>query len=151
MHPNPPTRIHLGICGAMVAVGVVLIAVAAIFGHLWGPVRVLFVLAGAVLSILGFLLALGVTNLKVGASTDGGIQASADMPTGYTRTMTVSDSLVEGSSPAKFGSPPPKDGMMPPKEGTMPPKEARQASPEPLTRSPDEESSRDRPTSSAEP
>lgn len=106
----------------MIVIGVALIVVAAVFSGLWGPLRVLFVLAGIVLVILGFLLALGVTKVKVGASGDGGIEASADMPTGYTRTMTVSDSLVEGSSPAKFGSPPPKDGVMPPKDGVMPPK-----------------------------
>jgi hypothetical protein len=77
-----------------------------------------------VLVIAGFLLALGVTKLKIGASRDGGIEASADMPTGYTKTMTVSEGLVEGAIPSKTGTPPPKEGTMPPKEGIMPPKEA---------------------------
>lgn len=106
----------------MVFVGIVLIVAAAVFVGLWGPLRILFVLAGIVIVIAGFLLALGVTKLKVGASRDGGIEASADMPTGYTKTMTVSESLVEGSNPPKQGTMPPKDGIMPPKEGAMPAK-----------------------------
>jgi hypothetical protein len=124
MHPDPPGRVHRGICGAMILVGIALIAAAAMFAGLWGPLRILFVLAGVVMVIAGFLLALGVTKLKVGASRDGGIEASADMPTGYTRTMTVSESLVEGSSPPKQGTMPPKEGIMPPKEGPMPTKDA---------------------------
>jgi hypothetical protein len=110
----------------MVGFGVALVAIAGVFSHLWGPVRVLFGSAGVVLMILGFLLALGVTKLKVGASGDGGIEASAEMPKGYTKTMRVSESLTEGSSPPKDGVMPPKVGVMPPKDGTMPPKEVGQ-------------------------
>jgi hypothetical protein len=109
----------------MIFVGIVLIALSVLLA-LPGALRFLLGAAGVVVVILGFLLALGVKGFKVGASGDGGIEASADMPTGYTRTLTVSDSLVEGSSPAKFGDPPPKEGVMPPKDGTMPQKDARQ-------------------------
>src|SRR5580700_9727006 len=126
MHPDPPGRLHIGICGAMVLVGIALIAVAAVFAGLWGPLRILFVLAGVVLVIAGFLLALGVLKLNVKASGDGGIELSADMPIGYTKTMTVSESLVEGSIPSKTGTPPQKDGVMPAKDGVMPAKTVQQ-------------------------
>jgi hypothetical protein len=134
----------------MIVVGIALIAVAAAFVGLWGPLRVLFVLAGIVIVIAGFLLMLGVTKLKIGASGDGGIEASADMPTGYTKTMTVSGSLVEGSIPSKRGAPLPKEGAMPPKDGVMPPKTADERLRQPAR--PDSGgSAQDRPQSSAKP
>jgi hypothetical protein len=111
----------------MVFVGIVLMAVAAVFAGLWGPLRILFFVAGIVVVIAGFLLALGVLKLKIRASGDGGIEVSADMPTGYTKMMTISESLVEGSSPAKQGMMPPKEGMMPPKDGAMPLKGIQEA------------------------
>jgi hypothetical protein len=110
----------------MVVTGLALVVVAAVFGHLWGAVRIVFALAGVVLLMIGFLLAVGVTKLKVGASSDGGIEATAEIPKGYTKTMRVSDTLTEGSSPPKTGTMPPKVGIMPPKQGTMPPKDAEQ-------------------------
>ena len=119
MHPDPPSRGNLGICATMVGLGVALIVVAVFFNETWGPLRVLLVLAGVVLVVLGFLLALGVTGFKINASADG-IEASADMPTGYTRTMKVSESLIEGTAPPKQGVMPSKDGVMPSKEGKMP-------------------------------
>jgi hypothetical protein len=125
MHPDPPDRVHRGICALMIGVGAALIVVAAAFSDLWGALRIIMVLAGVVLVILGFLLALGIKGFKIKASASGGIEASADMPTGYTKTMTVSESLVEGSSPPKQGAMPPKQGIMPPKDGIMPPKKAR--------------------------
>jgi hypothetical protein len=131
----------------MVLVGVVLIVVGAAFDHLWGTVRVIVALAGVVLVILGFLLALGIKGIKVKASAAGGIEATADMPSGYTKKMTVSESLVEGSSPPKQGVMPPKTGIMPPKEGTMPTKSVGDA-----TRLPaGAETAQDRQRSSAEP
>jgi hypothetical protein len=105
----------------MVFFGAVLVTLAVVI-HLPGALRFLLGAAGIVILILGFLLALGVKGFKVGASADGGVEASADMPTGYTRTLTISESLVEGSIPSKTGTPPPKEGVMPPKEGVMPPK-----------------------------
>jgi hypothetical protein len=151
MHPDPPGRAHRGICGAMILVGVALVVVAALSGGLWGPVRILFGVAGVVLVIAGFLLALGVTKLKIAASGDGGIEASADMPTGYTKTMTVSDSLVEGTDPPKQGSMPPKDGVMPPKGGTMPAKDVRDTATLGLPGPAAEGTAPDHPRSSAEP
>jgi hypothetical protein len=124
MHPDPPDRVHRGICGLMIVAGIALIVVAAVF-NLWGAVRIILALAGVALVILGFLLALGVKGFKLKASASGGIEAAADMPTGYTKTMKVSESLVEGSPPTKTGIPPPRDGTMPPKDGTMPPKTVR--------------------------
>ncbi len=109
----------------MIIAGVALVVAGAASGHLWGAVRIILVLAGVVLVILGFLLALGIKGFKIKASTTGGIEASADMPTGYTKTMTVSDSLVEGEPPPKTGSPPMKEGTMPPKQGVMPAKAAQ--------------------------
>jgi hypothetical protein len=106
----------------MVVVGAGLLVVAAVFGHLWGALRIILALGGVVLVILGFLLALGITGFKIKASPSGGIEASANMPTGYTKTMTISESLVEGTSPPKQGTMPPKAGVMPPKAGVMPPK-----------------------------
>ena len=112
----------------MIAVGVGLIAVGVIFGDVWGPVRLLSLAAGVVLAVLGFLLALGERGVRIRASTDGGIEASADMPAGYTKTLTVSESLTEGASPPKEGMMPPKEGIMPPKGGTMPVKGGTDAS-----------------------
>jgi len=134
----------------MVLVGIALIAVAAVFAGLWGPLRILFVLAGVLLVIAGFLLALGVLKLNIKASGDGGIELSADMPTGYTKTMTVSESLVEGSLPSKTGTPPQKEGIMPPKAGPMPAKTVGERSRR-LAGPDSGESAQDRPRSSAEP
>jgi hypothetical protein len=133
----------------MVLLGIGLILGAAL-GSIWGPIRVVFALGGVVLLLLGSLQALGVTKLKIGASGKGGIEASAEMPTGYTKTMTVSDSLVEGDSPPKLGTMPPKEGIMPPKEGTMPAKSVEGATPAPPARLAGE-TAQDRPRSSAEP
>jgi hypothetical protein len=135
MHPDRPGGVHLGICAAMVLLGIGLILGAAL-GSIWGPIRVVFALGGVVLLLLGSLQALGVTKLKIGASGKGGIEASAEMPTGYTKTMTVSDSLEEG--------------IMPPKEGTMPAKSVEGATPAPPARLAGE-TAQDRPRSSAEP
>jgi hypothetical protein len=132
----------------MVVVGILLVAAAAIFSGLWGPLRIIFVVAGVVLVIAGFLLALGVTKLRIGASGDGGIEASAERPAGYTRTMTVSESLTEGTSPPKEGAMPPKEGIMPPKGGTMPVKDDSTPG---QRAGPAEGTARDHPTSSAEP
>ncbi|HXA54031.1 MAG TPA: hypothetical protein VNV37_04060 [Solirubrobacteraceae bacterium] len=107
----------------MIAFGIALIVIAVLI-HLPGALRFFLGAAGVLVAILGFCFALGVTRVGIRASGDGGIEASADMPTGYTRTMTISKSLRGGSSPAKFGHPPPRDGVMPPKEGKMPSKKA---------------------------
>jgi hypothetical protein len=123
MHPDRPDGLHRGICTAMILFGVALIATAVLF-HLPGALRFFLGAAGVVVAILGFCFALGVTRVGIKASGDGGIEASADMPTGYTRTMTISKSLRGGSSPAKFGHPPPREGVMPPKDGKMPSKRA---------------------------
>jgi len=100
----------------MIAVGVALVAVAAIFDHLWGTLRVILAVAGVAILIVGFLLLLGVKGLKIKASASG-IEVSADRDTGYTLTktkaMTVSEKLIEGGMP-------PKDDKMPPKSGPSP-------------------------------
>lgn len=107
----------------MIVIGVGLIAAAVLANGLWGPIRILLVLGGLVLVVPGFLLGVNVKGLNVGASSDGGIRASADRTVGYIRTMRISDSLVEGTPPPKIGTPPPKTGTPPPREGTMPPKQ----------------------------
>jgi hypothetical protein len=106
----------------MILFGAALIAISVLV-DLPGALRFFLGLAGVVVVLPGFLLALGVTRLRIGASPDGGLEASADIPTGYTRTMKVSPSLTQGSSPPKDGVMPPKDGFMPPKEGAMPSKQ----------------------------
>jgi TM2 domain-containing membrane protein YozV len=107
----------------MILFGVALVAIAVLF-RLPGALRFFLGAAGVGVAILGFCFALGVTRVGIKASGDGGIEASADMPTGYTHTMTISKSLRGGSSPAKFGHPPPREGVMPPKDGKMPSKRA---------------------------
>jgi len=116
MHLDPPGAVHVGICISMIVVGVVLIAVGAIFGRIWGPLRLILVLAGIAVLIIGFLMLLSVKGLKIKVSASG-IEVSADRDTGYTltktKTMTVSPSLTEGGMPPKRGSMPAKDGPMP--------------------------------------
>lgn len=151
MHPDAPDRVHRGFCVAMIVTGAVLIGVGGLATHLWGPLRILFAVAGIVLLIVGFLLAVNVKGLNVKASRDGGIEATANRSVGYTRRLTISDSLVEGDAPPKVGAPPPKEGIMPPKEGVMPAKSVEYATPAPPARPVDRESAQGRPTSSAEP
>jgi hypothetical protein len=151
VHPDPPGRMHLSICAIAGVTGIALIVLATVLGGLWGPIRLIFVLAGSVLVILAVLQALGVTKLRIGASSDGGIVASAERPIGYTKTITKSDSLVEGSIPAKTGDPFPKKGIMPPKEGTMPAMNVEDATPALPIRPADGGTAPGHPTSSAEP
>jgi hypothetical protein len=102
----------------MIVVGVAFSTIAVIFSHLWGPLRIILILAGVVLVVLGFLLlrgAKGITFKALGGG--GGMEASTDMPrTGYTKRITISESLVEGATPPKLGSIPSKAGTVPPKE-----------------------------------
>lgn len=152
IHPDQPSRLHLGICAIAGIAGLALIVFAAVDGSLWGPIRLICVLAGAVLVILATLQALGVTKLRIGASGDGGITASAERPIGYTKTITKSDSLVEGSIPSKTGDPLPKQGIMPAKQGAMPAKTVEDAARRlPPAHPADEGTAQDRPTSSVEP
>jgi hypothetical protein len=123
MHPDPPGGLQLAVCAIAGVSGVALIVLGAVLGALWGPIRLVFVLAGVVLLLLAILQALGVTKLRIGASGDGGIAASAERTIGYTKTMTVSESLIAGSAPLKIGNPPARDGVMPSKDGVMPSKD----------------------------
>lgn len=91
-----------------------LIAVGAIFGTIWGPLRLLLAFAGIAVLIIGFLMLLSVKGIKIKVSASG-IEISADRDTGYvkTKTMTISPLLTEGRMPPKLGSMPAKDGPMP--------------------------------------
>jgi hypothetical protein len=94
MSPHPPDQTYRAICAAMVFVGALFSAVAVIFNQLWGPLRIILISAGVALVILGFLLALGARGIRAASGGDG-CEASADMPAGYTKTITVSGSPEE--------------------------------------------------------
>jgi len=151
MHPDPTGGLQLAICMIAGLIGIALIALGAVLGALWGPIRLVFVLAGVVLLVLAILQALGVTKLRIGASGDGGIAASAERTIGYTKTMTVSESLIAGSAPQKIGYPPPRDGVMPSKDGVMPAKRVEDAMPGSPSRQAGGGTAQDRPKSSAGP
>lgn len=151
MHPDPPGHLQLAICAIAGLIGIALIVSGAVLGALWGPIRLVFVLAGVVLLVLAILQALSVTKLRIGASSDGGIAASAERTIGYTKTLTVSESLIAGSVPSKIGHPPPRDGVMPSKDGAMPAKRVDDARPGPPVRPAGGGTAQDRPKSSAEP
>jgi hypothetical protein len=101
MHPDPPGRVHLGICAMAFVVGIALTVLAGSLPGLWGPIRIILGLAGAALVILAPLQALNVTTLRVGVSRDGGFTASAERPIGYTKTVTKGDSPIEGAISAE--------------------------------------------------
>jgi uncharacterized membrane protein (Fun14 family) len=147
LHPDPPGSLQLAICTIAGTIGIALIVLGAALSALWGPIRLVFVLAGVVLLVLAVLQALGVTKLRIGASGDGGITASAERTIGYTKTMTISESLITGSAPPKIGNPLPRDGVLPPREGVMPAKRVGDATPGLAG----EGTAQDRPKSSAEP
>ena len=148
MHPDRPDWVHRLICAVMILFGVALIVVAVVDGDVPGALRFVLGAGGIVIGGIGFCLMLNVgINLK--ASADG-VEGSAQAPKGWTRKMTISDSLVEGSDPPKTGTPLPRQGVMPPKEGVMPAKTVEEG----LRRraGPDSgESAQGRPRSSAEP
>lgn len=134
----------------MILFGIGLILVAILDSQVPGALRLLLAAGGMVIGGIGFCLALGV-NIRLKASADGGVEGSAEIPRGYTRKMTVSDSLIVGSAPAKTGNAPPKEGVMPPKEGVMPARTVESPSVEQPTDPAAEESARDLQQSSAEP
>jgi len=151
MHPDRPDWVQRGICAVMILFGISLIVVAVLGNHLPGALRFLLGAGGIVIGGIGFCLALGV-GVRFKASPDGGFEGSAEVPKGYTRKMTVSESLVEGSIPSKTGVPPPKEGVMPPKDGAMPAKTAAERLRQSAGSGPDSGgSAQARPRSSAEP
>ena len=72
----------------MVFIGTVFISVAVIFSEVWGPLRIILMLAGATLVVSGFALLVGARAVTFVLGRDG-CEAAVDIPTGVTRKRTV--------------------------------------------------------------